>query len=99
MKKLSCIERSFLMAMHLLYFDRKLFNNEIITCIHKFSIVLRRDIDSNLYLINLRHGFGMQLAVCTELPRHGSPPFLGGGLLHIRFLIILPLPQVVLHLP
>ena len=38
MKKLSCIERSFLVAMHLLYSDRKLFNKEIITCIHKFYI-------------------------------------------------------------
>ena len=79
MKKLSCIERSFLVAMHLLYYDRKLFNNEIITCIHKFSIFCDVIDDSNVYQ-NLRHGFGLQLSVCTELPRHGSPPFLGGGL-------------------
>lgn len=45
MKKLSCIERSFLVAMHLLYSDRKLFNNEISTCIHKFSIAIRRFCD------------------------------------------------------
>ena len=59
---------------------------------------LRHDIDSNVYQ-NLRHGFGLQLFVCTELPRHGSPPLLGVGLLHIRLLAFVPLPQVLLHLP
>ena len=67
---------------------------------HKFSsvIILKTEYDLNIYL-NLRHAITLQPAACTSLPLHGNPPSLGGGLLHIRLLIILPLPQVVLHLP
>ena len=67
---------------------------------HKFSsvIILATEYDLNVYN-NLRHAITLQPAACTSLPLHGNPPSLGGGLSHIRFLIILPVPQLVLHLP
>ena len=86
------------MAAHLLYSYHMLIYNEIIKLIIEFSTAIRHDIDLNVYQ-NLRHGFGLQLAVCNELPRHGIPPCFGGGLLHIRLLVLVPLPQVLLHLP
>ena len=67
---------------------------------HNFSsvIILVTEYDLNVYH-NLRHAITLQPAACTSLPLHGNPPSLGGGLLHIRLLIIFPVPQVVLHLP
>ena len=67
---------------------------------HNFSsvIILVTEYDLNVYH-NLRHAITLQPAACTSLPLHGNPPSLGAGLLHIRLLIIFPVPQVVLHLP
>ena len=56
--------------------------------------------DRPLYVYwNLRHAFMLHLISCVAAPGHGNPPWLAGGLLHIRILVFWPPPQLRLHLP
>ena len=56
--------------------------------------------DRPLYVYwNLRQAFMLHLISCVAAPGHGNPPWLAGGLLHIRLLAFWPPPQLRLHLP
>lgn len=46
---------------------------------------------------SLVHGSLLQLWVCSIIPSHSRPPFLGGGAEHVLFLCLTPPPQRASH--
>ena len=45
----------------------------------------------------LGHVFSKQDFVCLSIPLHPFPPFWGGGLVHDRFRVLVPVPHVLEH--
>ena len=45
----------------------------------------------------LGHVFSKQDFVCLSIPLHPFPPFRGGGLVHDRFRVLVPLSHVLEH--
>ena len=45
----------------------------------------------------LGQAFSKQDFVCLSIPLHPFPPFWGGGLVHDRFRVLVPVPHILEH--